>query len=357
MTLPSLSPYLRLIIAKHLDPISSFNYAIACKEHWSLNQLIIQEHKQLFARWSVLDVSEKDTVPCYALKEVLLNPRIAWYIKELNMPAGWYYDPNFYVFKNRPNPEIHVSEDDMQLFRDAAQALVPLYASRSSGSTEIDQPHSDQVSDQSIAEILGEQLYQGNTTDAIIAILIHYLPYLETLRVTVDDQVEYLRLVIERIALESRDGKNAARLPLRRLKTIAIAHYDSEGSCSPEWVLRSLSLPFLRTFAASAMGGHIGEGPANRIMSKEIKPLSNIKELYLFRCQFEVSTLDNILSGIKALEIFTYQCAGGIVSENWSEPKHVIELLARHTAHSLETLFLDHDCLDSEVCRLYALLY
>jgi hypothetical protein len=349
MILPFLPPCVQVAIAEHSDPITAFNYAITSKEHWELCRHIIQKHTKLFAKRRVIDVFQEDVNIWSALKKVLLNPRKGWYIRELSWNPSCEQQETFYdVATNQYTVNWSLSEEDAQLLKGAARAVGALYASEESETTEKNGLQHRSIPKATALELLEQCFVEHRTEEAVVAILIHYLPNLETLRVT-DTQTGCLNLFMEQIALASKDPEKAACLPLRRLKTLAIAHWDSESSCCPSWAWWSLSLPSLKTVVASAMGGDFSHEPFHDSMAKDLVSFSNIKELYLYQCQFDVSTLDWILSGIKALERFTYQCGGGTISYFPSSPKRVVESLARNAAHSLETLFLGDDCIEDEV--------
>lgn len=349
MPLPFLSTCVRLVIAEHLDPITTFNYAITCKEHWDLCRLLIEEHSRLFSECKVIDTSKEGVTSWSVLKEVLLNPRKAWYVKELNLPTERRYSLDFDPVEDEDVDDWQLPEEDVQLFTKAARALTTLYPLEGIDQFEGTRAPLEPPSKVNIVAFLEKCVAEDPSDDAVNAILIHYLPNLETLRVTVRNP-GCLELMMGRINFESRDLSKKLLLPLRRLKTMAVAYSDSELACDPDWALHSQILPGLQTFVASSMGGHF-EYERLDAMSLNIEPpLSNITELFLPHCQFDPGVLDKILSGIKALEKFTYQCAGPVVSGEATGPKRIMESLERYAGHSLQTLFFEYECPRDEVC-------
>jgi hypothetical protein len=78
-------------------------------------------------------------------------------------------------------------------------------------------------------------------------------------------------------------------------------------------------------------------------------PTSNVTEMFLRRCLFEVEGLSVILGGIKNLLRFTYDGGDACVASTYYRPKRVIEALTTHASDTLEELVLDQEDPDGEV--------
>lgn len=309
MLLPS---ELKINVAEFLDPQSSINFGITCKEHWQLCQAIFKKHTQAFAEAPIVTAYNALDL----LRATIQDPSQGWYIREIS-------------FKERWDLSTTPVEDADQL-RQAARPLKSLY------------PHS---STNAGMEDLITQIDHGLATgrpDSVVGVLLHHLPNLRTLRVTMASRGNLFESLLERIGIEYVDDVKRASLPLQCLRTVSLAHHDTEGCVSPDWALPFLRLPSLRTFAASMMGGDFGRGQYEPSVSFHPHPQSGIEEFFFVGCQFDSAALEYLLSCTPALKRFTYDAGGCCVSDEPYDAKVVLKALAEHTQHSLECVILSH---------------
>jgi hypothetical protein len=337
MPLANLPLELKLNIAECLDPISCFDFSIACWHHWAFCEPIVQKHAHLYAENRCIDANFAGTLLWTKLKKILQDPRLGWYVRELNLPANRrvYWDPDTaHDWQLTPQSQ-RLPEQELHIFHSAAEDLRPIYAvSRS----EVD-----------VVECIERDL-AGGSDEAVIAILVHHLPLLKILRITDLNIGNCFKLMVENVALNYDNPANASVLPFKRLESVSMAHWDSEYACSPDWALKFGSIPSVQNFVGLAMGsdgsGGFWDGPEGR--------LSNIKELFLVRCQFSIPSLENVFKSIKTLEKFSYEAGGSLVSYSSYEAKRVIEALAICQGHSLEHLYLDDaDDMHEDVCIIF----
>lgn len=334
---PFLPVELKLKIVEYLDPISTFHFAITCKEYFYLFQSIIEEHARLFAENRCIHVTNWARLRT-KLKEILDKPQVGWYVRELILP-GHQDDPHIWdrSIASRAN---RWPETDRALFYDAAERLDRIYPPQSG-----DLPPWNLFNEfgyQDFGETIDDAIMR-ETNEAIFTILVHHLPWLKVLRVS-DGMIQPFENyncfgpLMHRIAVEYGDPLRAKSMPFQRLESVAIAHDDSEGGCMSDWALFFNSIPSVRSLVALNMSGQ-----NNGDIEEHVYPMSNVKELLLLASQINIASLECILKRIKGLERFTYHGGGPLVAYDEYEPKKVIRTLAKHHGHSLEHLNLETD--------------
>jgi hypothetical protein len=346
MALLTLPPELRLNIVDCLDPDSTLSFALTCKDHAALAKFALREHGRLLAKWNIIDTTDGRTLLWETLKDVIANPRLGWYTRELNLPSSRQYNWNAdeSLSSRHPKNGVGPSEQDKSLFIEAARKLRHLYPELEPTSMQrryyhaihtLPHPHD------TIASI--ENRIHAGFEDAIVAILLHYLPHLTIIRHTLVAMEDCLELVLWQIAKGYKDPVIAPKLPLQNLKTVAISYYASEGCSSLDWACFYLSVPTLRTFAAQAMG-HSPEQDVQRSLFPEgAAPCSNVSELFFRGCRLDVNGLATLLTNIKHLRKLTYDDGGIMLSANDYQPKGFIQAIATHAGSSLEELTLSDE--------------
>lgn len=319
MLLPS---ELKLRIADYLDPGSSINFGIACKEHWQLCQTLFKRHAKSFAEAPVVTAYNALDL----LRATIQDPSQGWYIREISFKETW------------DDPSTTLEEDAEQLQKSARQ-LRRLY------------PHtSSTVEDECLITRIEQDLATGHPNSAV-AVLLHHLPNLRTLRLTTTREYSNFESLLERIGVEYVDAAKSSRLPLQHLQTVALVHDDTEGCISPDWALPFMRIPSLRVFAARMMGGDFDRDQNEPAIPFYPHPQSSIEEFFFDCSQFDPAALEYLLSCTPALKRFTYSAGGCCVSEDPYDAKVVLKALAEHAQHSLECLVLEHFMYDEEeVC-------
>lgn len=347
MSLLLLPPELKLNIIERLDPESSLQFALTNSHYAKLCQDVLREHTRRFAETPSIEATDGGKSLWTSLREILQDPRKAWYVTELNLTSQRQDDIS----------ELG-SDENIALFKAAAKELLPLYphdptffTTEHGGDTGSFGGNTGSLWDGF------DDLIEAGVEEIAVILLIHYLPHLRKFRMT--DDITYegrLEIFMRRIAAGYQNPALASRMPLQHLKVAAIAHYDSEGSCHVEWAVYFLCVPSLRTFTSFSMGSEgvmecEGNDEAHLRTSAGI-PVSNVEELEFSNCQFDPESLHTILPLIKNLKRFSYQAAGHTVALQDYEPRKVIDALAIHAGHSLEELELRECVVGFEVCRI-----
>jgi len=354
MAFSALPAELVLNIVECMDPDSTLNLALTCKSHSTLCKSVLVEHGRLLSEWQIVDTTDAGTLLWETLKEVLEDPRKGWYVRELNLPGSRQYswNPEMSLFPPPPHAGLAPSDQEKEMFKAAARKLTKLYPTLESDHTLARGSFQPYLSRPNNLICTIEDRIDFGIEDAIVAILLHHLPYLNTIRLTgVDDTSDCLELMMHRIAGGYKDPAMAPKLPLQHLKTAAVAYGNTEGCITPDWACAFLSIPSLRTFAAYAMGGSPTQAVRDCYLRTGAEPCSNVSELFFARSQFEVEGLEVILAGIKNLQKLTYRGGDASVSYSQYEPRKLIQALAKHVGHSLEELVLDQEEEDVEVRR------
>ncbi|KAH6872324.1 hypothetical protein BKA58DRAFT_143367 [Alternaria rosae] len=354
MALITLPPELKLNIADCLDPDSTLNFALTCKDHATLFKSLLGQHARLLAEWKVIDTTDARTLLWEILRDIIASPRLGWYIRELNLPPSRQYNwnANESLFDPHPKNGVGPTEEDKALFIEAARGLQDLYPGFGVENLRLQRRYSHTIRFlprpyDTIGSI--EDRIHAGFEDAIIAILLHYLPYLTTIRHSEVAMEDCLELVLWQIALGYKDPLKAPKLPLQRLKTVSLRYALGEGCSSPDWACFYLSIPSVKTFAAQAMGGSPSEDVLRTLFPKGAAPCSNVVELFFRYCVFDVDGLATILANIRHLEKLAYNGGGAEVCESsFYEPKRVIRAIATHASRSLEELMLSEEDTDSE---------
>lgn len=182
----------------------------------------------------------------------------------------------------------------------------------------------------------------GGSKDAMIALLLHRLPRLETFRIhTRASEYICLTQVLRAMAEGYQDTTVAPQLPLQALKTVVMNYDDTEGCLDIDWACYFLCIPSLQTSAAWAMGSEPGGRGSEDYLRPISTPVSNVEELFFDRCQFDPASFEILLPYVKNLKRFTYASGGATVAYSLYEPRKVIKALSEHAGHSLEELILE----------------
>ncbi|KAJ4290991.1 hypothetical protein N0V90_010187 [Kalmusia sp. IMI 367209] len=330
MPFTSLPPELTIAVAEFLDPFSSLNYALTCKGHWKLCNPIIKKHERLFAENRTINANDpvwphQNHLLWDKLKQILDDPNIGHYVREISLPSqrATYLDPNaaheFQLTAQSPHPP----QEDIDRYAVVTQEIEELYGPQLS-------------SELGERGALDDWIFKG-ASEPIIAMLVHKLPYLKIFRFTdLEMGVVFMR-IMQLVAISYNDPALAPRLPFQHLTTVAVAHWDTEMPCDPEWCQFFCSVPSVRSFIAYAMGGNIETSVAERL------PKSNVKELVFSYSRFSTESLEEIVRNTPALERFSYDVAGATVSEDVTPmSREVLKMLREHVGHSLQHMVFEH---------------
>ena len=331
MSICSLPTELKLQILDNLEPQSLLPFALSSKEHLKL----CDDQLKMFAKYHTIKPDLNKGFDIWELtKEILQDPRKAWYVRDLNLVTM------------RPPSHDHLSEEDATLFKTAAERILPLYSFESAFfATE----HADLARlEQSLAD---SNVWKHES--AVLVILLHHLTQLRNFRMTDILQEDFLLAFMRSVAEGYQNPALAPQMPLQHLQTAGIAHWDTESSCRLDWAVYFMCVPSLRTFAAFMMGSALGvefftgeegsvddPGGESHLRTTAAVPVSNVEHLEFMECQFDAQSFNTLLPMTKNLKTFSYQSGGQHIAYADFNPRKVIQALVNHCAHSLEKLEL-----------------
>ena len=149
--------------------------------------------------------------------------------------------------------------------------------------------------------------------------------------------------ILELLANVARVSPSMSALPLQRLRVVEVRleRGADEGGLSLDWLMASMSLPFVGTFAASRMSSDCVDFEQKEGLE------SNLETLILEDCVLEPDVFAQILGSIRNLRTFAYSNGqDSNVGYGSFSPKKITGALVRHAGHSLEHLTVcgrDHD--------------
>ncbi|KAJ4348376.1 uncharacterized protein N0V89_009750 [Didymosphaeria variabile] len=335
MPLNSLPPELTVTIFELLDPFSCFDFALTCKAHWNLSNILLQKHQRLFAENRVIDARDsaypyQNHVLWDKLKEILDNPVVGEYVREISLPSSraTYLDGNASHDFQLTAQSARLPQEDFGRYAVAGHQIEELYESANIGLTPNGSTWDEWVS--------------KGSSEPIVVMLVHHMRYLKTFRFTDLEMSAVFMRCLCAIAVSYGASGNPAlapKLPLQHLTTVAVAHWDTEMSCDFDWCIIFCAIPSVRNFITHAMGGD-DVGPS--LFQPGSLPNSNVRELVFHYSRFGTSALVAILENTPFLERVSYEIASTTVDESvMPTPRQDLKALVEHVGHSLQHLVLE----------------
>lgn len=327
MPIDSLPAEITFAIGAFLDPSSSFSFALTDKRNWSLCYPIITRHKRLFAENRTIDARDseypyKNHILWNKLREVLDDNIIGEYVRDISLPSQrpTYLDGDVgHDFQLGTQPT-RPPREDLDRYATAKQEMEAMW------------DHEPSTLDGTFLDLAWDDWIMKGSSEPIIVMLIHYMPYLRTFRFT-DLEMEHVFIrVLQLIAKSYGNPSLAPRLPFQHLTTVAVAHWDTELSCTDEWYWFFCAIPSVRNFVANAMSGD------RMVAPHEDLPSSNVTELVFHLSVFSSSAFESIVTNTPKLERLSYEIGDSLVSYDSVTPKEDLGALVDHVGHSLQHL-------------------
>lgn len=303
-----------------LEPDDIASFAQVSSRIFALATPFLKEYHLLKSKYSKFENDNSCDGSMYAhlLKDVLLNPHIAFYVKELYL-CDWrtcWEDPSF-MFHFDLDPEhwdagesyvwhLPYPEEDMELFRNGirqAEFILP---------SEVDP---------------WIQLLESGHEDPIIVLLLNLLPNLRILSLEDHPGQTLLLTTIRRIA------ETSSLTPFSKVKSFHVSDMISDQHEGVSLVKPFILLPAIEKMSCEQLDNrHQGHG----IPYCSIAPRSsNVTELIFDLCGDMANRICVLLEGMKSLKKFTYVVVGETVDAFW-----IRSALLSHCRHSLEYLKL-----------------
>lgn len=352
MSLLSLPAELKLSIAELLSPTSSFAFSLTSRDHWSLCWSLIQEHARLTTKYKVINASSSTNAVWDLLNDVLEMPRIGKYVRNLSLPKS---RETQWDRRNVPHRFQHLASGTNY---ELQENLVEKYSAAASDVAWLYEKVPTEIEEEKGMEDVIAAIPEGRD-EPIIAILLHHLPDLKTLRFTEHELENVFATTVRRIVCAYGYGSpvTVPFLPFQNLTTVAVSRIFRPGHtiahCLAQWALFFIGIPSLRTFVGQGMeGGYETEATNGELFWGPFayRAKSNAKELLFLNSKINITMLADILCDMTALERFGYEgCGGASAMDTHFNVKTVFQTLVECVGHSLEHLVVEHALLDEEV--------
>lgn len=287
------------------DDIASF--ALVSKRIFALATPSLREHHRLKSKYAVLksDGSKDGNMLAHLLKDILLYPYIAFYVKDIRI-CDWqtcWEDPTLFPFDDVGTHALHVPypEQDMGLFRDNICKAGNLFPCE---------------------EDFWISLLESGHEDPILVLLLGLLPNL-------------CALSLEDIPLRTRLPTAIHRIAETPISTsfskLRVVELSSSISGQSDHIQPFLLLPSVEKVSCYDLGDYllVPNVPNYRVASRS----SNLTELMFDSCPAMANHLPVLLKGIKELKKFTYVAISETVKSSW-----IRSCLLNNCQHSLEYL-------------------
>ena len=289
------------------DDIASF--ALVSKRVFELGTSFLEEDRRLRSKYTIVENSSYHAL-AHALNDVLLNPHIAFYVRNLhvyNCRESWENPWIDYEYDDTDAQEdLSYPEPYMNLFRNEIRSADYLLPSESN------------------ARI---QLLEDGHEEPIVASLLNLLPGLCTLK------LEAIPFVTDLFTVVHRMIKKSSSESFPRLTEASFSCISSDENEGIALVKLFLLLPSVRKISCYSF---TDLWPKRGIPDCIIAPRSAlITELVFHQCSDITQGLSSLLGGIKALKKFTYVLQAGTINAS-----SLHSTLIQHCRHSLQYLKL-----------------
>jgi hypothetical protein len=323
----SLPAELQLLILELVLPDDLINVAITCKQLWRLAEGPVKHHKALQSQYGSLTPgnSPDDHTLWDMLSTIIQNPRVAYYVHIVDLLAerNVYWDSEIWMGDQVRPEHQHPPSDYVKLFTSAASDG-PLKLGDQEDST-----------DSQLETAI------GNGSDGpIIALLLPRLPNLKQLTYINWGDSSWLLNVLEQAA--AAHATSNPPLAFRNLTSVRLEHWDTEMCIDYRFMRYLICMPSMRFLSGHMIGGEKGESENSANLAR-----SRVIGLEFSYSALSRDAMSETLSGIEALEKFSYECGGVVVDYTDYDPHGMLADLLKYAGHSLEELSLV-DCEQSE---------
>lgn len=148
---------------------------------------------------------------------------------------------------------------------------------------------------------------ESTTYAKLLCVFMQICPRVKELRFVDDYDARDEDQVFSFLSRVVSDPKTVRPGTLANLKTACIAHWDTEGQISSDYVTELLRIPSLQTITGQLVGTDRG---SDRVFDKNPPTISNLTRLEFTNSLFKLDGLRSILAQIHALETFVYGDGG-----------------------------------------------
>lgn len=290
-----------------LAPEDIASFALVSKQVFALGTRFLEEDHRLKSKYTIVENNESsiECILAHLLKDLLLNPHIAFYVRHLHVYISYeFWDIDY--DDTDAQEDISYPEAYMNLFRNELRSANYLLPSETNAWI---------------------QLLETGHEEPILLSLLNLLPGLCTLKLEAGPFVSDLFTVLHRFIKES----SSESFP--RLKDIYLSGVSSNETEGLRLVKLFLSLPSVEKISCYMFEDF---WPERGIPDCILAPRSSLITELVFDCCADVTQgLSSLLEGIKALKKFTYIPSGITINAS-----SLHSTLTQHCRYSLEYLKL-----------------
>ncbi len=361
--LSALPSELVFCIAEAAAPEACFSLASTCRFCWHACASMVNQHRALSNEYRVVTTRPQRTV-WKLLNTVLDDPRVAYYIREVNIDRGRdrYYDLNAYPITSTlvGPPAEHVNA-----YLEARERNPYLCAP-------LESPSVGYVNQGWERDIQQMEISEGNE-GVIIPLLLSLFPRLRLLRYTPTPPAGFERNdrdwqrapsfwmmhFIRQVSVTPWNSTSPA--PFQQLTTLCLSSWDSGAHwVSWTWVYWCCKIPTLKTLSAASVSDlytEWGEDEAEDVIVRRRKgpasaQLSNVEKLTLTSLRLSSRILEAILGNFRNLSSLRYEIGGPDDFAASCRPKAMMHAIASTCGHSLQELIISDGLEENTVSPL-----
>lgn len=174
----------------------------------------------------------------------------------------------------------------------------------------------------------------GNGSDGpIIALLLPRLPNLKQLTYINWGDSSWLLNVLEQAA--AAHATSNPPLAFRNLTSVRLEHWNARMCIGYRFIRYLICMPSMRFLSGYMIGGEKGESENYTNLAR-----SRVTGLEFSYSALSRDAMSETLSGIEALEKFSYECRGAVMHYTNYDPHGILADLLKYAGHSLEELSL-----------------
>jgi hypothetical protein len=322
MAIYDLSPELLVTVVELCEDKDTYAFALCCRNAYNALSNILAKHQKLWQQWNTIDSNDNRKPFHEQILEFTRNPKLVSYVEVLSFDC----ELERRTYTNFETTEmmsrlLNLGKSDWNLFEDIFGDFDDLTNGAPRGHFHPND-HSCQL-------------------QWLSAYLVVVAPNLRRLECFGSRMAGDELLLL--LANAARISPSMSALPLQQLRVVEVKleRNADEGGLPFDWLLASMGLPSVRTFAASRMS-------SDSVYLEQKEGLkSNLETLILENCTFETDVFARVLGSIQNLRIFSYSNGqDSNVGYGSFSPKRVTGILMFNAGHSLEHLTVcgrDHD--------------
>ncbi|KAF2815397.1 uncharacterized protein BDZ99DRAFT_495165 [Mytilinidion resinicola] len=293
---------LLLSIFTYADPDDLVNFGVTCRHIFAVGEGPLREHRARLQKYHTVTCSdiEDECASWNLMYDVLLNPPVALYVRELELAA-------------ERKSEWETQEEWYAVAMEQSRNLDPAW----------------------------RELVSYGNDGLVIECLLPRLLRLRELRYAPCGESS---LFLDAAAKAARNYKEATlgsislnSVPFQHLTTVSFAHWDTEGSMNYAWLLYFSRIPSVRSVKGHMVGYETYDLENQARLERDLLQ-SNATSLTMWYSAIGLNAFRALVMGMPKLRNFCYDHGGAIVDDYDFDAKAMFKILSKYTKDSLESL-------------------